>query len=164
MSSKKVKPKAGQESVWDYPRPPRLEPVKEHLRIVFNGEVIVDTNKAFRVLETSHPPTYYLPIADFKKGVLQAVERKSFCEYKGLAVYFDMVLDEKIATEAAWGYPEAKDDFTPIKDCVSVYAHMMEACYVNDEKVRPQDGDFYGGWITSKIVGPFKGAIGTWGW
>ena len=164
MGIKKIKPKAGQESVWDYPRPPRLEPVKEHLRIVFNGVEIVSTNKAYRVLETSHPPTYYLPLADFKQGVLEQSKRKSFCEFKGEAIYYDVVCHDLKASQAAWGYPKAKGNFESIKDCVSVYAHAMEACYVNDEPVQAQEGDFYGGWITSKVVGPFKGASGTWGW
>lgn len=166
MSSKikKVKPGPVQESVWDYPRPPKLEAFSGHLRIVLAGEVIAATNRAYRVLETSHPPTYYLPKADFQTGVLVPIARSSFCEYKGAASYFDMTLNGQTATQAAWGYPKAKGRSSPIRDCVSVYAHLMDACYVNDEKVQAQEGDFYGGWITGNITGPFKGAPGTWGW
>lgn len=164
MKIKRIKPGPGQESVWDYPRPPAIEPFKGHLRIVFAGEVIVDTNRAFRVLETSHPPTYYLPIEDFKEGVLFPAQRTSFCEFKGMARYYDIKSDLQGVPQAAWGYPKAKDRFEPIRNCVSVYAHLMDACFVNGEKVQAQEGDFYGGWITSDIVGPFKGARGTWGW
>ncbi|HET8859616.1 DUF427 domain-containing protein [Marivirga sp.] len=161
---KKIKPEAGQESVWDYPRPPAVEAVTEHLRIVFNGEVIADTNKSFRVLETSHPPTYYLPISCFKKGTLIEGTHSTICEFKGVSFYYDIKHSEKVALNAAWGYPTPKGKFSVIKDHVAVYAHRMDACYVGDEKVSPQEGDFYGGWITSKVVGPFKGIEGSWGW
>jgi uncharacterized protein (DUF427 family) len=164
MSLKRVVPKAGQESVWDYPRPPKLESFNGHIRVLFNNETIVDTNQAFRILETSHPPTYYLPISDFKKDVLQSTSKTSFCEFKGVANYWDLVLRGRIAEKAAWGYSNPVDRYALLRDTVSVYAHLVDACYVNDEKVQAQDGDFYGGWITSNIVGPFKGGAGTWGW
>ncbi|MEQ8238361.1 MAG: DUF427 domain-containing protein [Cyclobacteriaceae bacterium] len=164
MNIKKIKPLPGQESVWDYPRPPAIEPFSGHLRIIFQGEIIVDTNKAFRVLETSHPPSYYLPIADFKSGTLRKIAGSSYCEWKGMAEYYEIEVNGMKAKKCAWGYPNPNIKFAAIKDHVSVYAHMMEACYVNDEKVQAQEGDFYGGWITSKIVGPFKGGAGTWGW
>jgi uncharacterized protein (DUF427 family) len=161
---KKVKPKKGQESVWDYPRPPALEQVNTPLRIYLNGEVIANTNHAYRVLETSHPPTYYLPISDFIKGTLIKKTHTSACEFKGVAVYYDIKQGRELAENAAWGYPEPTEAFKALKDHVAVYAHKMEECYVGDEKVQPQEGDFYGGWITAKIVGPFKGTKGTWGW
>jgi uncharacterized protein (DUF427 family) len=164
MNRKRVKPKPGQESVWDYPRPPRLEEFSGHIRIIFKGEVILDTNRAFRILETSHPPTYYLPMKDFRPGVLQPAEGLSFCEFKGEAHYYDIVSGNRKAVKCAWTYPEPRKAYSELKDHVAVYAHFMEACYVNDEKVQSQEGDFYGGWITSNIVGPFKGAPGTWGW
>jgi len=164
MNSKKIKPKVGQESVWDYPRPPILEPFSGHIRIIFNKIAILDTNEIFRVLETSHPPTYYLPITNFKQNVLQPTEGSSMCEYKGRAKYYNIVADGKTASKAAWQYPDAKGAFEPIRQFVAVYAHLMDACFVNDEKVDAQEGSFYGGWITSNIVGPFKGAPGTWGW
>ena len=164
MNRNRVAPGPGQESVWDYPRPPKLENFNGHIRIVFNNETIVDTNRAFRILETSHPPTYYLPIADFKKDVLQSTSDTSFCEFKGVAKYWNLVLRNKTAEKAAWGYPNPVDRYSALRNTVSVYAHLVDACYINDEKVQAQDGDFYGGWITSNIVGPFKGGAGTWGW
>ncbi|WP_375577775.1 DUF427 domain-containing protein [Marivirga tractuosa] len=161
---KKIKPKAGQESVWDYPRPPAIEKVTERLRIVFNGEVIADTNKSFRVLETSHPPTYYLSISSFKEGTLIDGTHSTACEFKGISFYFDIKNGDKVALNAAWGYPTPKGNFKVLKDHLAVYAHKMDACYIGDEKVEAQEGDFYGGWITSKVVGPFKGIKGSWGW
>ena len=164
ITMKKIKPKAGQESVWDYPRPPRLEPFNGHIRIVFNKEIILDTNQALRILETSHPPTYYLPIGHFLPGVLQDTPGTSFCEFKGSAAYYDVVLKGKTAARAAWHYPYVQGAYGALKDHVAVYAHLMDTCYVNDEAVQAQEGDFYGGWITSNVVGPFKGGAGTWGW
>jgi uncharacterized protein (DUF427 family) len=164
MSIKPIKPKPGQESVWDYPRPPRLESCTKHLRIIFNGEIIVDTNRSFRILETSHPPTYYIPMDAFKEGVLIPVTGSSFCEWKGAANYYDIRVGGKTASRSAWGYLNPNKAYHQLKNTISVYAHHMDACLVNDEKVQAQEGDFYGGWITSDIVGPFKGAPGTWGW
>ncbi len=164
MSIKKVKPGPGQESVWEYPRPPKLESFSGHVRVVLNGEVIADSNRSFRVLETSHPPTFYIPVADFKEGVLLETAGSSFCEFKGQAHYYDLKSGNKVARRSAWGYKEPSKGFEQLIDTVSVYAHLMDACYVNDELVQAQEGDFYGGWITSKVVGPFKGAPGTWGW
>ena len=164
MRIKRINPKPGQESVWDYPRPPKLEIFSGHIRVVFHNQIIVDTNQAIRILETSHPPTYYLPISDFKNGVLQPVQRTSFCEFKGMANYWNLVVKDKVAEQAAWGYSNPNNPYLKLKHTVSVYAHLVDACYVNDERVQAQEGDFYGGWITSNIVGPFKGGAGTWGW
>jgi uncharacterized protein (DUF427 family) len=160
----RIEPGPGQESVWDYPRPPRLEPVTERLRIVFRGETIADTRRAYRVLETSHPPTYYLPRDDLRSGVLEPSGRRSLCEWKGQAHYFDVVLDDARAPNAAWSYPTPEPAFSELREHVAFYAHQMDACYVGEERVRPQDGDFYGGWITRRIVGPFKGPRGTRSW
>jgi len=164
MQIKKIKPKAGQESVWDYPRPPKLELFNGHIRIVFNKIIIIDTHQAYRVLETSHPPTYYLPIDQFKKGIFVPNSGTSFCEFKGMASYYDIELNGKKALNSAWYYTWPNASYGAIKNTVSIYAHLMDACYVNGEKVKAQEGDFYGGWITSNIVGPFKGGSGTWGW
>ena len=164
MRFEKIKPAPGQESVWDYPRPPRLEPFSGHIRIVYNEQVICDTNAAFRVLETSHPPTYYLPESSFEDGVLKETPGQSFCEFKGMAHYYDVVQAGKRSPKAGWGYRAPSQAFAPLKDHVAVYAHLVDTCFVNDEKVQAQEGDFYGGWINSWIVGPFKGAPGTWGW
>lgn len=153
------------ESVWDYPRPPRVEPTERRVRVVLGGEVIVDTRGAHRVLETSHPPVYYVPIEDVAPGALMpSGGRQSDCEWKGLASYFDVVAGGQCAERAAWTYREPRRGFEPIRDAVAFYPGLMEACYVDDERVEPQPGGFYGGWITSDVVGPFKGAPGTLGW
>lgn len=158
------KPDCEQESVWDYPRPPRVEPVSEHIRVIFNGEVIADTNNAYRVLETSHPPSYYIPQEDININYLVKTDRRSFCEFKGGASYYTVTVGDKSAPDAGWYYASPISGFEQIKDHVSFYASKMDSCYVGDEEVKAQEGDFYGGWITSKIVGPFKGGAGTWGW
>lgn len=160
----RIEPGPGQESVWDYPRPPRWERVSDRIRIVFAGTAIVDTTGAVRVLETSHPPTYYIPPADVREGVLIPVSRRSICEWKGQARYFDVVVGERRAAAAAWSYPQPVPAFAVLADHLAFFAHAMDACYVGDERVSAQAGDFYGGWITSRIVGPFKGATGTRGW
>jgi|GEM_PF-54528 len=157
-------PGEGQESVWDYPRPPRVEAVPEHIRIIFNGVVIADTHDAYRVLETSHPPSYYIPLDDINQDYLVKTDRSSFCEFKGGASYYTIRVDDKSAQNAAWYYASPSRGFEQIKDHVSFYASKMDACFVGDEQVQAQSGDFYGGWITSKVVGPFKGGPGTWGW
>jgi len=154
----------GKESVWDYPRPPRLEPVTSRIRIVFAGETIADTTGAYRVLETSHPPNYYLPADDFSPGALVRTRQGTYCEWKGEAHYFDVVAGGRTATDAAWGYDRPTPGFAAIAGFVAVYAGAMDACFVGDEQATPQPGDFYGGWITTDITGPFKGDPGTSGW
>ncbi len=158
------KPKAGQESVWDYPRPPKLEPTNKSIRVVFAGEVIVETNRALRMLETSHPPTYYLPIEDVKQEFLKFTGKTSFCEFKGRAKYYDVQVGDETAHEAAWFYPDPSPKYPKLQGHIAFYAGKMEGCYVNDEKVKPQEGGFYGGWITQDLAGPFKGGEGSWGW
>ncbi|MET7247627.1 DUF427 domain-containing protein [Methylobacterium sp. EM32] len=154
----------GQESVWDYPRPPRLEPVPERLRVVFDGVTIADTVRGWRVLETSHPPSYYLPPGDIAPGALIPAGGGSLCEWKGPALYFDVVGKRGRADRAAWAYPNPTEAFAALAGHVAFYAGAMEACFVGDERVTPQPGGFYGGWITKNIVGPFKGEPGTMGW
>ena len=164
-------PGPGQESVWDYPRPPRLEDSTRRIRVVFNGLIIADSQRAKRVLETSHPPTYYIPPEDVQMQYFQPVPRSTVCEWKGAAVYFTLEVGEEQggvggqrAEQAAWAYPHPTESFQAIANYIAVYPSRMEACYVDDERVQSQPGDFYGGWITSDIVGPFKGDPGTWGW
>lgn len=155
----------GQESVWDYPRPPRVDPTGELVVVRFGGGVVCRTGAPIRVLETSHPPTYYLPMADFAPGALQPAAGSSLCEFKGYAVYFDVVgADGRVVRGAAWGYPEPWPGFEALRDHVALYAGRMDECRVDGEVVVPQPGTFYGGWITSRVVGPFKGAPGTAGW
>lgn len=154
----------GQESVWDYPRPPRVEPVRARVTIELGGERIATTGRAARVLETSHPPVYYLPIADFAPGALTPAEGSSFCEYKGRAAYLDVHGGGRTRAGAAWTYPDPSRGFEALVGTVAVYAQQMDRCTVGDETVVPQPGRFYGGWITSGVVGPFKGGPGTSGW
>jgi uncharacterized protein (DUF427 family) len=152
------------ESVWDYPRPPRLEPVNTRLRVVFAGHVIADTTRGYRVLETSHPPVYYLPPDDIVDGCLVRAIGHTWCEFKGTACYWTLELNGQRSKRAAWSYPEPGAAFRPIAGYVAFYPSRMDACWVNDEQVTAQKGDFYGGWITSNVRGPFKGAPGTLGW
>ena len=161
---KRIKLGPGQESVWDYPRPPRLERTGKHIRIYFNRELLADTTTAWRVLETSHPPVYYIPREDILSGYLLPAQGGSWCEWKGQAAYFDIVVGHKSARKGAWSYPRPAPSFAAIKDHVAFYAGLMDRCLVDGEEVRPQPGGFYGGWITSDIVGPFKGEPGTSGW
>ena len=164
VNRQRIQPGPNQESVWDYPRPPRLEDTTKHIQVIFNGVAIADTRAAKRVLETSHPPVYYIPPSDIQMEYLVRIPQSSFCEWKGNAGYYTVIVGDKQAQNAAWFYPEATPGFVAMKDYVAFYAHLMEACYVDGEKVQPQPGNFYGGWITSDIVGPFKGGPGTWGW
>jgi uncharacterized protein (DUF427 family) len=164
MQFEKTIPEKGQESVWDYPRPPRLEATSKHLKILFNGEIIGDTTRAFRVLETSHPPVYYFPPSDVRADFLIQTANSSFCEWKGRAGYYDLRVGVKTIENAAWFYPNPTGHFAALKNHIAFYPSKMDACLVNDELVRAQEGDFYGGWITSDIVGPFKGGAGTRGW
>ncbi len=159
-----IEPGPGQESVWDYPRPPRLERMNQRVHIVFNGEIIADTTRAYRVLETSHPPTYYLPPNDLNREYFEPAAGRSLCEWKGQASYYDVAVGDQRTERAAWFYRDPTPAFADIKNYVAVYPSRMEACFVDGERVRAQEGDFYGGWVTSKIVGPFKGGAGTWGW
>jgi len=153
----RIPPQPGQESVWDYPRPPKLEPTNKLIEVIFNGVAIARTNKAYRVLETSHPPVYYLPPSDIQMQYLQLEPDHSFCEWKGTASYYSLNVNGKTAKKCAWFYPEPTPSFTPIKNYIAFYARPMDACYVNGELVTPQPGNFYGGWITADIVGRFKG-------
>lgn len=160
----RIPPGPGQESVWDYPRPPRVEPTSRRVRVVFGGVTIADTRRALRVLETSHPPTYYIPPDDIRMEYLTPTGRRSFCEFKGSAGYYTVQVGEKRADHAAWSYARPSQGYEAIAGYVAFYPSRMDACYVDDEQVVAQEGDFYGGWITSDIVGPFKGGPGTWGW
>lgn len=132
--------------------------------VVFDGEVVADAVAGWRVLETSHPPTYYLPPESIRPGVLRPAPGGSFCEWKGRAVYLDVVSGRRRANRAAWTYPDPTPAFVAIARYVAFYAGPMDACYVGDEQVTPQPGGFYGGWITSRVVGPFKGEPGSEGW
>ena len=157
-------PGPGQESVWDYPRPPRLERTDEVVEVELGGRTIARTTRALRVLETSHPPTYYLPMEDVEDGVLRPAAGSSFCEWKGHAAYLDVVSGDRLAERAAWHYPEPTAPFAELRGHVAIYPGRMDRCLVDGEQVQAQPGGFYGGWITSRVVGPFRGEPGTMGW
>lgn len=150
--------------VGDFPRPPAIERVPERVRIVLAGDTIADTHAAWRVLETTHPPTYYLPEMAFLPGTLRRSARASFCEWKGRANYFDVLHGDRVERDAAWAYADPAAAYEVLLGHVAVYAGRMDACYVGDEQVTPQPGGFYGGWITAAFEGPFKGGPGTEGW
>lgn len=164
MRPEPISPSAEQESVWDYPRPPRVEAVTKQIRIIFNEQLIADTHRAKRVLETSHPPNYYIPLEDIKTEYLAPSDRASYCEWKGQASYYSLQVGDRQAKDVAWYYPEISPAYAELKGYVGFYPGPMDACYVDGEKVRPQAGNFYAGWITRDIVGPFKGGPGTLGW
>ena len=154
----------GQESVWDYPRPPSVRHCDRAIRVVLGGETICQTSSSWQVLETSHPPTYYLPLTAFVAGSLRPADGSSHSKWKGQAAYFDLVARNRIAHRAAWYYQSPAPAFAMLTDHLALYAGMTDACYVDDERVVPQPGSFYGGWITPEVIGPFKGYPGTSGW
>ncbi len=154
----------GQESVWSYPRPPRLETARAHIRVEFAGRVVADSDAAYRVLETSHPPSYYVPPDDCALELLEpAPGPSSFCEWKGAARYETVRAGGIVAVRAVWSYPTPSAGFEPIADHRAFYPDVLE-CFVDGERALPQPGSFYGGWITSSVVGPFKGEPGSEHW
>jgi uncharacterized protein (DUF427 family) len=150
--------------VWDYPRPPRLEPTTKHVLVVFGGETIADSHRAIRVLETSHAPVYYIPPEDVRMDYLTPTTHRTVCEWKGTAVYYTVAVGHRAAEQAAWTYPNPTGDFAAIAGYVAFYPARMDDCFLDGERVEAQPGGFYGGWITRDIVGPFKGGAGTAGW
>jgi uncharacterized protein (DUF427 family) len=148
----------------DFPRPPVIEPEGRCVRIVLGGETIVETTQALRVLETWHPPTYYIPFAAFRPGALAPAPGRSVCEWKGVARYHTVRGGGRAEPAAAWSYPDPLSAYAALRDHVAVYAGRMDACMVGEERVTPQPGGFYGGWITADVIGPFKGAPGTEFW
>jgi uncharacterized protein (DUF427 family) len=164
MRPTRIEPGPGQESVWDYPRPPRLEDTTKRIQVVFNGVTIADTTRATRVLETSHPPVYYIPPDDIRLEHLAPAAGTSDCEFKGTARYYTVTVGDRSVPDAAWYYPRPAGGYEAIREYVAYYPSKMDACYVDGERVQAQAGDFYGGWITGEIVGPFKGGPGTRGW
>jgi len=153
-----------EESVWDYPRPPRLEKTKHRLRVIHRGKVIADTKDGYRILETSHPPTYYFPPESVDWSLLRESKRKTFCEFKGVASYYNVIVGDAFVENGAWCYPEATGLYKPIAGYLSFYGSKFDEAYVGNERIIPQEGDFYGGWITKNLKGPFKGAPGTGFW
>jgi len=162
---RRIQPGPGQESVWDYPRPPRVEGCRRQLRVVLNGCVVAETTRALRVLETSQPPAYYFPPEDVRLATFFTPTRHAtFCEWKGVAHYYTIAVAGRAAENAAWFYPAPAPGYETIADHVAFYPARVDACYVDGERVRGQEGGFYGGWITHDVTGPFKGGPGTEGW
>ncbi|GAC1317362.1 MAG: DUF427 domain-containing protein [Chloroflexota bacterium] len=158
-------PVANPESAWEYPRPPRLEATSRRVRVVLGGVTVADSVRALRVVETSHPPTYYVPPADVRLECLEALPGVgSVCEWKGAARYFHVSAGGQSALRAAWSYPQPTPAFRALADHLAFYVRQMDACFVDAERARPQPGGFYGGWVTSDVVGPFKGEPGSEGW
>lgn len=160
---KKVEAGPEEESVWDYPRPPALEQTDKTLRVEFNNIIIAETHCGMRVLETSQAPAYYFPPQDIQIEYLEKIGQTTFCEWKGQACYYDVLVKEQRVQRAAWYYPDPTKRFKPITNYIAFYPNKLD-CYVDGEKAKPNEGGFYGGWITSDIVGPFKGGSGTAGW
>jgi uncharacterized protein (DUF427 family) len=154
----------GQESVWSYPRPPSAEESDRHVVVEFAGRVVADTRRSVRVCETSHPPVYYVPRDDVTDGVLQRAGGGSWCEWKGGATYWDLVVDGRRSPAAAWSYEDPSAGYEHLRGAVAFYPGRVDRALVDEEVVRPQPGSFYGGWITDDVVGPFKGEPGTLGW
>jgi uncharacterized protein (DUF427 family) len=152
------------ENVWDYPRPPRVEPVPERVRVVVDGVTIADSTRAVRVLETSHPPTYYVPPQDVRVDLLSRGRGRSVCEWKGPATYHSLTVGDRRIEDVAWSYDRPLLGFESIASYLAFYPGRVDEAWVGDERVAAQEGGFYGGWITSRIRGPFKGAPGTLGW
>jgi uncharacterized protein (DUF427 family) len=157
-------PGPGQESVWDYPRPPRVDPVVARVRVEFEGLTLADTTRALRVCETSSPPLYYVPRADILMAQLEPSTRTSFCEWNGPASYWSIRVGARYAKDGAWSYPEPDPGFESIRDYVAFYPRRMDACWVGGHRVTPQPGFYYGGWVTPDLVGPFKGVPGSESW
>jgi uncharacterized protein (DUF427 family) len=161
---RREQPGPGQESVWDYPRPPAVTASSEHVVVEFAGVVVADTRRAVRVLETSHPPVYYIPMEDVRTDLLVPTGHRTLCEFKGAALYADIVVDGRRSSSACWWYPAPTPGYEALAGALTFYPQRVDRCLVDGEEVRPVEGDFYGGWITSRVVGPFKGGPGTWWW
>lgn len=151
--------------MWGYPRPPAVTPCERRVRVEWAGEVLADSIRAVQVLETSHPPTIYIPPAEVRLTLLDPSDaRPTWCEFKGEARYFDAVLGGRRAATVAWSYSHPSAGYEALRDHIAFYPGRVDAAWLDDERVRAQAGDFYGGWITGDLVGPFKGAAGTQGW
>ena len=160
-----MKSQRARESVWDYPRPPRVEPLDRHVRVVLGGVAIAESDRALRVLETASPPAIYIPREDVRDDVLmEAGDAHTYCEWKGTASYLHAEAGGRRADRAAWYYPEPRPGFEQLRDHVAFYPGRVDAAYLDDEEVAPQPGAYYGGWVTQEIEGPFKGDPGSEGW
>jgi uncharacterized protein (DUF427 family) len=158
-----AKPEPGQESVWDYPRPPALVSDARHVLVRHGKLILADSTQTIRVLETASPPTFYVPPGDVMRDLLVQSSHGSFCEWKGRACYWSLRADDAVVKDIGWSYPAPSPTFAAIAGFFSFYPGRVE-CHVDGERVQPQPGGFYGGWVTSDIAGPFKGEPGTGHW
>jgi uncharacterized protein (DUF427 family) len=150
--------------VWDYPRPPSAVVTPRHVVVEAGGHVVADSTRAVRVCETSHPPVFYVPRADLAEDLLERAADGSWCEWKGLATYWDLVLDGGRRAGAGWSYEQPSPGFEHLRGAIAFYPGRVDRALVDGELVRPQPGGFYGGWITDEVAGPFKGGPGSSGW
>lgn len=157
-------PRRGQESVWNYPRPPKLERIHKQMRVEFGGMVLAETTQGFRLLETGIPPVYFFPPTDVRIAYLILSARQTVCEWRGIARYWSIKIGKRVATDAAWSYPHPGEEYESISNFLAFYPGKVDACHVGKQKVKAQPGEFYGGWVTPKILGPFKGEPGTEFW
>ena len=157
-------PRPGQESVWDYPRPPLVEPTGKMIRLRLGHEVIGESDHALRVLETSHPPVYYLPVADLRMDLIEPADGSSWCEYKGAAAYWTVRARGRVLEQVGWSYTEPSPGYEALRDHIAFYAAPFDEASVDGEQARPQPGGFYGGWVTDDVAGPFKGVPGSMDW
>lgn len=164
MEPTRIEPGPGQESVWDYPRPPRVERTDALVVVMFGGATVAETRRALRVLETSQPPAFYLPPDDVDLSCLVPTRSRTFCEWKGQAVYHSLRVGDRESVDAAWSYPAPTPAYEAIRDHLAFYPQRIDTAFVDGEQVEPNEGAFYGGWITSAVVGPFKGGAGTSHW
>ena len=158
-----ISPDSGQESVWDYPRPPRIDKDDRLIIVKFKENLIAQSNRTVRILETASPPVFYIPPEDVNAEYLEKQEMESICEWKGLATYWAIIIDGIKINNAGWSYPKPFSGYEQIKDYISFYPSKLD-CFVGDEQAKPQPGGFYGGWVTSEIIGPYKGEPGTSWW
>jgi uncharacterized protein (DUF427 family) len=160
----RIEPTKGQISVWDFPQSPLVEDIDQQIRVYYKGLLIANTTQSKRVLEKAHPPCYYIPMADIQMHYLKINGEISFCQYKGKASYFNLEVGTEIITDLAWTYLKPTSKYTQLTGYVAFFAGKGCDCYVGEELASPQPSEFFGGWITADIVGPFKGEDGTWDW
>ena len=163
MNNRRIAPGPGQESVWDYPRPPHLEDTDKHIEIVFNGVTIADSRRAKRVLETSHPPVYYLPPEDIRLDCLTPAPGGSYCEWKGMAAYYTITVGDKQAPSAAWYYPNPTPSFVPLQNYVAFYPGRMDGCFVNGERVTPSPASSTAAGSRPTSSAPSRASRARWG-
>jgi len=153
------------ERVWEYPRPPAVVPCQRRVRVELAGEGLADSTSALRVLETSHPPTIYIPLTDVRRDLLaESDARSTWCEFKGAARYLDAISGGRRSIAVGWCYPNPAPGYAALRDHIAFYPGRVDAAWLDDERVQGQESDFYGGWIASELIGPFKGPPGTLAW